>query len=189
MVDITFEGGTQLAVEMLAKLIGVEGVKTIGVDLFDVSGTVIKAKASSSYFYMRNGTSKIQIFYSSKNNTEEMLKPKVEAMIIGAKSFVEVGTDGTLLSDKLSSILGVKVEQCKKEGVSYFRVRDMDGFKSLSLDETGKKIRSATFETPLDITKTELSIETFDEFSEKSRLELETRLTNIKEVLCSITGC
>ena len=188
MIDITFEGGTLLAVETLAKLIGVENVKVIGNDLFDINGTIIKAKASPSYFYMRNGTTKIQVFYSSKNNVEEVLKPKIEMMIIGAKSFAEIGGDGTLLSDKLSESLSVKVEQCKKEGVSYFRVRDKEGFKSLSLDESGKKVRSATFEASLDIVKIELSLDEFDEFAEKARLELDTRLSNIKEVLCSITG-
>lgn len=185
-MDINVDLGTLGILNILCLNAGFEQAVELGSDLFRIDGKVFKAKASKTYFYIRNGDTKMQIFYGVKGDIDNLIT-KFKSILSG-RSFLEMNGDNTMLEEIKSKLCVHDVVQYKKEGKTYFRVKGLSIFKSLNLNEDGKSVKSVTFEgAALDIFQN-VSIEQFDELESKSISELKFRMENLRNIICKLNG-
>lgn len=152
-------------------------------DIYEVSGLTVKISKGKKYLLVASGDKKCQFVYGGSSAMRKNVKLKMVSLLNDSeRPFIVTINGSTPLAKVISEKLGVEVNQYTKEGESLFRVKEMKGFKSLSLCGDGKSIHSISFESSLDYPK-DITLDSMENFSKDYMSQCQSRIDAIRNLM------
>lgn len=155
-------------------------------------GEVITLKITfgKNYVLLTNGTSKIQIVYGSKSNTEKNLSNRIMGLIepiingreedwLSFSNKVKCDFVGDDISDKLG--LPATKSKVKGENEYYYRIKT-EKFESLHIKDDSVTIKNIRFDDKLSSFK-DVNIDNISSKINEAREELDRRIEEVNKIL------